>query len=80
VIGSIGMMGPMIVGMMPDEEGLREVKPVLMRTFGILAKLSPVLQQIDFYSSEASLTTVRGSEVWTQNVVTYKPQKTAEAR
>jgi len=79
-IGMIGMMGPMIVGMIPEEKGLSEIKPMLMKVFGILAKLSPVLQQIDFYSSEAGLTTVKGNEVWVQNVVTYKPRKTVDAR
>ena len=79
-IGMIGMMGPMIVGAIPDEKGLRKIKPMLMTTFGILAKLSPVLQQIDFYSSEAGLTTVKGNELWIQNVVTYKPRKIVDAR
>lgn len=79
-VGGIGMMGPMIVGMMPDEKELREIKPILMKSFGILAKLSPVLQQIDFYSSEASLTTIEGNEMWTKSVVTYKPRKTADSR
>jgi len=73
-VGMIGMFGGMAMSGMPSntpEE--KQTKQILQSAMGILMKLGPVLQKIDFTSSQASLTTYDGkSTVLTQAVVTYK--------
>ena len=46
------------------------------KILAMMGKLGPVVQKIDFYSSESSVTTYdqKGS-VRIEKVVTYKPQK-----
>ena len=43
-------------------------------------KLAPILQKIDFYSSESSVATRKGTVILSEKVVTYKkPKPTNEA-
>jgi len=67
-----GMMGGMAVGMMPPEVP-PEARQLVQGVMGIVSKLAPVLQQIDFYSAQASRSVMEGELGFrTQTVVTYK--------
>ena len=67
VLGMLGMVGGMLP-MPPDDEGAQLVRTV----FGMLQKLAPVAAQIDFYKSEASVTTFDGKMYRTEKVTHYK--------
>lgn len=72
-IGMIGMAGGMATAMIPEEPETRQVKQMIQSALGIVMKLGPILQKIDFYSSESSMSTYDGSlTVRTESVVTYK--------
>lgn len=72
-IGMVGMVGGMATAMIPDEPESRQVKQMVQSGLGIVMKLGPILQKIDFYSSESSMTTRDGPlTVRTEYVVTYK--------
>lgn len=79
-----GMFGGMaVMGM--GKEVPDNVKGGLKAALDIVVKLGPILQKIDFYSSEASVTTLEGDRTLrTQSVTTYKQPtatgaKTADA-
>jgi hypothetical protein len=76
-----GMMGGVAASMLPAEVP-QETRQLIQNLTGIVAKLAPALQQIDFYSSRASRGTREGdSALRKQTVVTYKlpaPHKDAE--
>lgn len=84
--GMAGMMGGMVTAMIPDRPETRKLKQVIQKALTMVVKLAPVLQKMDFYSSESSMSTYDGAMiVRTEKVVTYKPPtsgeaKTAEAR
>jgi hypothetical protein len=75
-VGMIGMVGQMVVANIPeDNEGAAKGKQVIRSALGIAMKLGPVLQKIDFMSSDSSLTTYDGNlTVREDSVVTYKPK------
>jgi hypothetical protein len=80
-VAKIGMLGGMVVASSPDQEQLNPFKQVMYKLMGIIAKLGPVVQKIDFYSSESSVTTYDGgSIVRTEKVVTYKPAPANDAK
>lgn len=71
--GMIGLVGGMAAAMIPDEPDTRQVKQIIQSALGIVLKLGPILQKIDFFSSESSMTTYDGSlTLRTESVVTYK--------
>lgn len=73
VVGMIGMFGGMATAGIPENPETHQVKKVIQSALGILMKLGPILQKIDFYSSESSMTTYDGSStVRIESVVTYK--------
>lgn len=78
-IGMAGMMGGMFAGMatsgMTDEEaGPR--KKIMQKLMGTLMKLGPVMQKLDFFSSESSVVTYDGKLDWRKkSVVAYKSDK-----
>jgi len=86
MVSIIGMAGGMAAASIPDEGGAKQAKAVAQKALGILMKLGPVLQKIDFYSSEASVSTYDGElTLRTEKVVTYKApaaeaQKSAEGQ
>ena len=59
----------------PDEEETKPIKAV----FGMLSKLSPAINEINFYSSSASITEFDGGGWKTRQILTYKdiPAKAA---
>jgi hypothetical protein len=65
VLGMLGMVG----GMLPIEGEEAEIVRVI---FSTLQKLTPVVAQINFYKSEASVTTFDGKVYRTETVVNYK--------
>ena len=62
--GMAGMAG-FVISRDPKNAPMREL-------FGILARLGPVFLKLDFFSSEASITTIDGLETRTERVITYK--------
>jgi hypothetical protein len=66
----VGMFGSMAAAQAPPEE-----RAVVQSVFGIIGKLGPVFQAMDFFSSQASVVTVDGQVIRTQDVVTYKKPK-----
>ena len=75
LLGLLGMGGNVFVAGLPeDTEDNRKMKSVLQSAIGVVMKLGPILRKINFYSSEASITTYDGaSTVRIESVVTYKP-------
>jgi len=70
----VGFVGNLMMAAVPeDEPDAAEVKAVMQAVFTILLKLGPVLQQIDFYSSSASMNALDGLNLRTEAVTTYKP-------
>ena len=61
----VGMAGQMI----PDEPETRPIKAII----GILGRLSPAINKIDFFSSSASVVTFDGQAWSTEQVLNYKP-------
>jgi len=82
VAGMVGMFGGMAVAGMPDSgDEERQAKHIVQSLLGIAVKLGPVLQKIDFYSSESSMATYDGKlTIRTESVVTYKKPKGDEAK
>lgn len=80
-IGMIGMFGGMAAAAIPDEPETHKVKQIVQSALTIVLKLGPILQKIDFYSSESSMTTYDGPlTVRKESVVTYKEHSTDEPR
>ncbi len=81
VVGMVGFMGGMVTAGIPeDNPEAKKVKKAIQSGMSIVMKLGPVLQKIDFYSSESSLTTYDGKlTVHTESVVTYKDPAAAPA-
>ncbi|MGB2985763.1 MAG: hypothetical protein WBE26_07750 [Phycisphaerae bacterium] len=76
-VGMVGMVGGMMSGIIQDSDA-DEVKPILQKLMAMLMKLGPVLQKIDFYSSDSSVTTYDGAlTLRTERVITYKPPSSA---
>ena len=73
-LGMVGMFGGLATANIPsdDPEGAK-VKKVVQKSMAVLMKLGPVLQKLDFFSSEASVTVRDGAlAVRTKRVTTYK--------
>jgi hypothetical protein len=66
VMGMMGMVGAMIP--VPQEDGAQVVRTI----FGMIQKLAPVVARINFYLSEASVTTFDGKVYRTEKVTNYK--------
>lgn len=85
-LGMVGMFGPMMVGGMPAKTAEeKKEKQMIESLLRILVKLAPVVQKIDFYSSESSVATYDGKlTLRTDSVTTYKKTQegpaTAESR
>ncbi|MFQ5413061.1 MAG: hypothetical protein ACE5E6_01245 [Phycisphaerae bacterium] len=83
VVAGIGWGGNMVMGFAAAgaagdpqaQAGMADVQKI----FSIVGKLGPVLQQLDFFSSEAKVTTRNGPTVRTEEVITYKPPKPSKA-
>ena len=75
VVGMIGTFGQMAVAQFPEkDEAARKFKQFAQGALRIAAKLGPILQKIDFYSSSSSVTTYDGkSTLRITSVTTYKP-------
>ncbi len=77
--GMIGLAGGMAAAAIPEEPDTHQLKQVIQSALGIIMKLGPILQKIDFYSSESSMTTHDGPlTVRTESVVTYKDRSANE--
>jgi len=72
-VGMVGMFGGMAVGAMKDQAP-PEATQLLQQLMGIVMKLGPVLQKLDFYSSEAHVSVYDGALTYrSQSVVTFLP-------
>jgi hypothetical protein len=68
----VGMMGGMVVGMMPPDVP-QEARQALQSILGIVAKLAPILQKIDFYSSSSAVGYLEDELSYrNRSVLTYK--------
>ena len=68
VIGAVSMGGGMAVMAIPDPEMQQMVAKIL----GIVAKLGPAAQKIDFYKSSSEYTTFDGKAWYTRSVTNYQ--------
>lgn len=87
VVTIIGTMGGLMTAMIPEVPGngaesreMSQVKRVMQSIAGVILKLGPVLQKIDFYSSRAAMTTVDGNIARIESVTTYKPPAPEEKK
>lgn len=69
VLRMIAMMGGMAGAAIPDPDA----RQALSRAFGMLARLAPVVEAIDFYDSSAAWTTFDGRAWRTRSVTRYVP-------
>jgi len=75
-MGMVSLFGGGAIASIPDyDPDAKRIKGALKQTMGIVLKLAPVLQKIDFYSSQSSITMRRGAVVRNEKVVTYKKPK-----
>ncbi len=65
-IGVVSMVGGMATMAIPDPQ----IRPVIAKITGMLAKLAPVARKIDFFKSTASCTTFDG-HAWHTRAVTH---------
>jgi hypothetical protein len=73
VLTMVSMVGGMVTAMMPaDEPNAQELKPILTSIFSMLNRLGPVLMKLDFFSSQASMSTYSAGQVRNEWVMTYK--------
>ncbi|MBI1827341.1 MAG: hypothetical protein HY287_13505 [Planctomycetes bacterium] len=72
--GMIGMFGGMGLASMPDNSSEeKHAKQIATSGLSMLTKLAPVLQKINFFSSEASMSSYDGKlTLKTESVCTYK--------
>lgn len=66
-LGGMSMAGGMIAAAIPDKEG----QQIVMKLFGIVAKLAPVVGKIDFFKSTSSYTTFDGKAWHSRSVTNY---------
>ncbi|MEK6674028.1 MAG: hypothetical protein AABZ47_00065 [Planctomycetota bacterium] len=79
-LGMASMIGGMVAqGIPSDNPEAAKGKALIQSLFGVMMKLGPVVQKIDFYSSESSMTVQEGTTVRSEIVVTYK-SPTAETK
>ncbi len=77
----MGMVGGIITAQLPDEPDGSNKKQMVQKLMTMVMKLGPVLQKIDFYSSESSMCTYDGAlTVRSEKVVTYKSRASDEAK
>ncbi|MCH9003360.1 MAG: hypothetical protein IIC02_12370, partial [Planctomycetes bacterium] len=73
MMGMAGLLGGGLVAWIPDQhDDSRKLKDVAKKMLSIVMKLAPILQKIDYYSSESSMMTRRGNAILIESVVTYK--------
>ena len=77
MIGVVSMVGGMASMAIPDEEARQVVTKIL----GMVGKLMPVVQRIDFYRSSAECCTFDGQAWHTRSVTNYQsPAERASRR
>ena len=77
---AVGMFGGMAAGMMPPEVP-HEARQLVQSATGIIAKLAPALQQVNFYQSQSSLGVQVGDSAFRKStLVTYKDQTANKTR
>lgn len=80
-LGMVGMFGGMAMANIPEQsEEEKKVKKTIQSALAIVMKLGPVLQKIDFYSSESSTASFDGKlTIKKESVITYKEPKATES-
>ncbi|RME40116.1 MAG: hypothetical protein D6788_04095, partial [Planctomycetota bacterium] len=76
VAAMAGMISGMVTASIPDDPPpMKKAKEAVQTGAGIVMKLAPVLQKIDFYRSTASVCTFDGDRtIVTRRVLTYQPE------
>lgn len=73
MMGMAGLLGGGLVAWIPDQhDDSRKLKDAAKKMLSIVMKLAPIVQKIDYYSSESSVMTRRGNAILIESVVTYK--------
>lgn len=84
-LGMAGMFGAMLgkhgisAGGQCCDKGQEKAVEIVQKLMLIASKLGPVLQKIDFYNSEAGVTTCDGVNFRSERIITYKPATVAAA-
>ncbi len=69
VAGVMSLVGGMAGTQIPDEEA----RQLLMKILGMVGKLGPVFQKLDFYKSEAKCCSFDGKTWYSRGVTNYRP-------
>jgi hypothetical protein len=76
ILHLVAMLATGYAEALPDKPDFKEIKYVLRRLTPVIIKLGPVLQRIDFYSSQAHITTLDSrTAMRTERVTTFKPPR-----
>ncbi|MHC5110613.1 MAG: hypothetical protein ACYTHJ_12145 [Planctomycetota bacterium] len=75
MVGMVGMMGGMATAQIPDPEA----KEVIQSALSMLMKMGPVLQKLDFFSSDSVMVTQEENVMRTERLVTYKDPESLKA-
>lgn len=76
ILRGVAMMGGMVSASIPDPKAQKAIGAVC----GIVAKLAPVVEAIDFYDSSATVTTFDGKAWHSRSVTHYVPPTKPEAK
>jgi len=69
----MGVFGGMVSAQM-DESASQEAREMLPKLMALGMKLAPILKELDFYSSQSSVTTYDGAtKIETSSVINYRP-------
>lgn len=81
-VGMVGMFGGMVSAAIPsDQPDNAKVGQMVQKTMGIVMKLGPVMQKLDFFSSKSSVSTYDGAlDFRTKSVVTYRAPSPDESK
>jgi hypothetical protein len=71
-VSIFGMVGPTFLSGMSGHPEAREIHQVLQRVYTALLKCVPALRELDFFSSQASVSTCEGPLLRTTSVITYR--------
>lgn len=82
MVGMVGLASGMVTATIPDEDAKwRKAKKIIQSLASIIMKLGPVFQKLDFYSSEASMSTYDNRlTVRKETVVTYRRREANEVK
>lgn len=69
LVGAVSLAGGLAGAMIPDAEN----RQLLMKVLGMVAKLRPVFQKLDFYKSTSKCCSFDGKAWYSRSVTNYRP-------